>query len=230
MAGDDRLLAQLASGVLDDADIDLFASPDALPEVSGEDWETTRANQYPEAVRLYALRLWTFDAGRNPRRVAELMQERAGLTIPASTIRRWSLQDGWAERAGELHQAFSDISSSTTRHMLSALMPDAVHGLRRVLTSPTSPETAVVRAASLVLGIGGYVPAMQGHIVNLAVNVGRDRLGEKTDEELRELASAYQPDPDHSPGPTVTDAEYRIASRQRIAAAEKRKQDGTQAS
>ena len=58
---------------------------------------------------------------------------------------------------------------------------------------------------------------MQGHIVNLAVNVGRDRLADLSDDELRERASSYQPDESHTPAPDIPDAQYRIARHNDIA-------------
>jgi hypothetical protein len=209
------LFDQLASGVLDDGAIDLVSPSDDPMLTDGA--ALGSSDNFPEAVRLYALRLWTFDAGRNPRKVSDLLKERAEIDVSPAIIRRWVLRDNWAEAAGRLHQSFSDASAGATRHGLSSLMPVAVDALRDILADPEASATARVRAAALVLGIGGYVPAMTGHTVNLAVNVGRDRLADMSDEELAAAAAAYRPDTDHAPAPEITEAEYRLARRHDLA-------------
>lgn len=201
---------ELAHGVLDDADIDLINDPALVADV---DAPQQQGNAWPPQVRAYALRLWTFEAGHNPGKVSDILKERSGLDIGAPTIRRWSLLEDWENRAVGLHQAFSHSSQSAVKAHLSRVAVIATQTLEDVMTDPEATSGARVKAAMFVLGVNGYVPVMQGQTINLAVNVGRDRLAQASDEELLEMQESYKPDEDHTPDPEVTDAEYRLASR-----------------
>ena len=100
--------AELTYGVLDDGPIDFEDNP-AIAELSAHIAERD-AREHPPQLRALALNLWTFEGARNPRRVVELLKERADIEVSESTIRNWSVRDEWEERAAGIHQSFA-ISS-----------------------------------------------------------------------------------------------------------------------
>lgn len=205
---------RLAAGVLDDGAVDLLhehVAGKAIDAVSAGDLAAVRSDAYPDTVKAYALRVWTFEAGRNAAKATRIVNERAGLSISVDTVRSWIHRDDWDRLAGELHQTLDSVLLGATKAGLARLSVLAVQAIEDVLSDADASPTAKVRAASLALGLRGFVPPLHGNTVNVAVSVGNDRYAEMSDEELRDAAAAYRPDPEHTPPPQVTDAEYRIA-------------------
>ena len=77
--------AELTYGILDDGPIDFEDNP-AIAELASQ-IESNDAKRHPPQLRALALNIWTFEGARNPRRVVELLNERAGIEVSEQTIR-----------------------------------------------------------------------------------------------------------------------------------------------
>lgn len=171
--------SNLAAGVLDDSTFETDSGID-------------NGQEYPDASMEYAFRLWCFDASRNPRRVVELLKQRRGITVPVSTVLRWSVENSWVENSVILHQTFKQAASDTIQAGIDFGAVHAVTTLREILSEPDASATARVKAATVLLALAGYVAQPPGaSAISVNVHAGRGDWSDMSDEDLAEIAEEY---------------------------------------
>lgn len=169
----------LASGVLDTGAL-------------GNDTDTSAYDDVPESSRNIAFRVWAFEAGRDPAKVASILAERTGVEIPVAVLRGWVRQGKWTEKSNQLHQTFKQHASETIDAHVTYGSVQAIRYLVDMLDDEKSSATAKVKSASILLGIAGYVVMPPGASAINIINHPTGDWANATDDELEELASSYQ--------------------------------------
>lgn len=193
----------ISAGVLDDGDY--LGEPRSVL--------SDTANVQP-GLREYALRVWLFDAGRNPRKVVDILKDRTGLELGISTIRAWAMADDWEGRARDSHQKLQASESEAVMFTIGLGSVHAAQWLVDAIRSPDVSDTVKLKASQTVLGLAGYVPYPSGASnIQLAVNVGRDHeLSGLSDEELDAQSRAYNPAHAVQPPIDITPTEAHLSA------------------
>jgi hypothetical protein len=169
----------LAAGLFDTSipDDNSGSSPDMLPASSME----------------LVFRLWAFDAARDPGKASRLLYERTGVKVSPATLRRWSVELDWPDKARNIHQTYEQYMADTVLSHLSFGSVKAVAYLVSVLDDEDASATAKVKAAGMVLNMAGYVAMPPGaSSVSVNVHASRDAWRDVSDEELEAMAREYQ--------------------------------------
>lgn len=121
------------------------------------------ATPHPQETRDLAYQLWAFVAGRDLRRVAELLAsgdygESGPITVPDRTLRDWRDRYQWAERAAQdveriapdlRHQAFAEL-------VFAGL--DGAKYIRQVIAGTTPPDKVRAQLAVAAVDRIGFSP------------------------------------------------------------------------
>ena len=122
-------------------------------------------NRYDPSTRDLAYQLWAFRHGRNAEKVAAELQD-ACPQLDGRTVRRWAVEEGWAERADrEIRELAPAINESNVASLISG-SPEAVQALREVArgdfpASAAGWAAARVKAAEAILQRTGYPAAIK---------------------------------------------------------------------
>lgn len=111
-------------------------------------------------MRELAYQLWAYTCGRNATRVARVIAEEHGSTVPARTIQYWASTDGWSSR---VRDDLSSIAPDLHQTIVSELILGAVESARVLRRSVGDsdidrPDKNQITAAFGLLDRAGYSP------------------------------------------------------------------------
>ncbi len=124
-----------------------------------------RNNRYDASTRDLAYHLWAFRHGRNAEKVVAELRDSCP-QLDGRTVRRWALEEGWAERADrEIRELTPGIRESNVASLIAG-SPEAIQALREVArgdfpVSAAGWAAARVKAAEAILQRTGYPVAVK---------------------------------------------------------------------
>ena len=147
-------------------------------------------NRYDASTRDHAYQLWAFRHGRNAEKVVAELQATCP-QLDGRTVRRWSVEEGWAERADrEIRELAPAIHENNVASLIAG-SPEAVQALREVArgdfpASAAGWAAARVKAAEAILQRTGYPAAVKVAPSDTGSTVDRPDYGALSMAELIE--------------------------------------------
>jgi hypothetical protein len=177
----------LADGVLDGGQVIRGDDGEILPD-SGND------SAYPAEFQQLAFKVWAFEAGEDIGATVRILEDRTGLRVAGSRVRRWRDRGDWGKISELSHQKMGNSARSAVRRLLSLGNVRAVSWMIQALDDPSIPASAKVRIATGILDRGGFPIVMRGELFTGVASGGDADYADLADDELEAAFRAYSTD------------------------------------
>lgn len=167
---DRSVISQLVDGVFD-SDLGHSSGIDgALDDIAAD-------SAYPADVQRYAFSLWCFECAEDCERVAELVRDRASVSLHAGHVRRWRDTQDWPRVASEVRAGVVHKSGDMVRAMVSVGMVRAMQWALSVFTDPLVKDSVKVSMARAMWDRGGLPAHVRGEVMFGGMLGGGDLAG-----------------------------------------------------